>query len=63
MPSEVTLTVESNFAIVLKISAYDINVRFPPDVRKFLIKASVGQLNTIRERVQQIVNSEYPKLL
>jgi hypothetical protein len=51
IPSEVTLTVESNFAIVLKISAYDINVRFPPDVRKLLIKSSVGQLNMIRERV------------
>jgi len=41
-PSEVTLTVESNFAIVLKVSAYDINVRFPADVKRQLVKASVG---------------------
>ena len=40
-PSEFTLIVESNFAIVLKVSAYDINVRFPHDVKRFLIKNSV----------------------
>lgn len=47
-PATVTLTVESNFAIVLKVSAVDLNLKFPAEVRKSLINSSIGQLdNTI----------------
>jgi len=62
-PSEVTLTIESNFAIVLKVSSYEINVRFPPDVRKYLVKNSIKQLDLIKDRAVQIVQSEFPKLM
>lgn len=62
-PAELSLVVESPFAVVLAVKAYDMCVNFPEAVRNHMLEQSVVQEEFVKMREEQIFKTLKPAIV